>query len=319
MPITSAGQSLAPVLVCGEALVDTFVGEATTTGVALDARLGGSPFNVAVALVRLSQPTAFFGAVSQDAFGKRICEALTAEGVDIRAVARVPQSSTLALVEHDASGQPYYTFHGSKGADRQLPLSALATVRQDLKAIHIGSYATVVAPIADTLRHLIADRRATTLISADPNVRLNVEPDISCWRATWEWILGSAHLVKMSIEDLAALCPGKTPMQAAEVALARGVRLFVVTRGQGGAEAWTPWEHVSVPVAPTHITDTVGAGDTFQAALLDWLITRQATTGTRLAELPRADVEGALRWAARAAAVTCSRRGADPPRRADLT
>ncbi len=298
--------------------MDVFPGAATPEGLALNAQLGGSPFNVAVALARLGQPVSFLGGISTDAFGRRIAEALDAEGIQTTYAERVPQPTTLAMVDRDEAGHAHYTFYGANGADRQLTPRVVERLPASFGVMHVGSYATVVSPAAETLRALVNARRATTLISADPNVRLTVEPDPLVWRQCWEWLTTTAHVLKLSVEDLAVLCPGKTPLQASEAVLSRGVRLFVVTRGQAGAEAWTPWEHASVPVSPVHIVDTVGAGDTFQAGLLDWLLTRQACTPAALASLPRADLEGALRWAAKVAAVTCSRRGADPPRRSEL-
>ena len=114
------------IVVCGEALMDVFATGDTPGGVALDARIGGSPFNVAIGLARLGQPVAFFGALSTDVFGDRLLRAFAAEGVDTSLVARVEAPTTLGLVGADARGAPSYVFHGERGADRELARAALA-------------------------------------------------------------------------------------------------------------------------------------------------------------------------------------------------
>ena len=164
-------------VVCGEALMDVFATGDTTAGVALDARVGGSPFNVAVCLARLGQPVAFFSAVSRGFLGERLMRALAAEGVDTSAVRRNDAPTTLGLVGLDVDGVPAYAFYGEGCADRQLTPDALDELPQGVRAIHLGSYATVVEPIGSTLRALVEREHERTLIAYDPNIRLNVEPD----------------------------------------------------------------------------------------------------------------------------------------------
>ncbi len=305
-------------LVCGEALMDVFAGGDTPTGMVLDARVGGSPFNVAVGLARLAQPVALLGAVSSGFLGERLVTALRGEGVATDTVARVDAPTTLSVVGLDASGVPSYAFYGERGADRQLDAPALAAVPAGLLAIHLGSYTTVVQPIADTLRSLVEQRRDRTTISFDPNIRLNVEPNVAIWRDTLQWMLPRSHLLKISEDDLGLLLPGETPQAFAAHALALGVRLVVVTRGGDGALGWTASAQASVPTPSVEVVDTVGAGDTFQAAMLTWLAEHDALAPAALAALSPADLDAALRFAAGAAAITCSRRGADMPRRHEL-
>ena len=305
-------------VVCGEALMDVFAAGDTPTGVALDARVGGSPFNVALGLARLAQPVAFFAAVSRGFLGERLMQALQAEGVHTAAVARVDAPTTISLIGVDAQGVPSYAFYGEGGADRQLAPAALEALPAAIRAIHFGSYATVVEPIASTLRALAEREHARTVIAYDPNIRLTVEPDLARWRGTLQWMLPRTHLLKISDEDLSLLMPQSSPSQFASQALAQGVKLVVVTRGAEGASAWTAASQVDVaPVAVT-VIDTVGAGDTFQAALLTWLAEQDCLSIQALAAITPQQVRGALAFAARAAAITCSRRGADLPRRQEL-
>ena len=303
-------------MVCGEALMDVFAAGDTPTGLALDARVGGSPFNVAVGLARLAQPVGFFGAVSRGFLGERLMQGLAAEGVATGAVARTDAPTTISLVGLDAAGVPSYAFYGEQGADRQLPMAALPQGR--IAALHVGSYTTVVEPVASTLRALVEREGGTALIAYDPNIRLNVEPDLARWRDQLQWMLTRAHLLKVSEEDLELLLPGTSVDAFAAEALAHGVRAVVVTRGGLGAKAWTTAVTAAVQRVEVDVIDTVGAGDTFQAALLTWLAEHGSLSAAALAALSAHELHDALRFAAQAAAITCSRRGADMPRRAEL-
>jgi len=273
---------------------------------------------VAVALARLAQPVAFFGAVSNDSLGERLMRALGAEGVDTRAVARTDAPTTLSLVGLDAAGVASYAFYGEGGADRQLGAAALPRVSAGSRALHVGSYASVVEPIASTLRALVERERGRALVSHDPNVRLNVEPDLARWKAQLEWMLPRCDLLKVSTEDLALLFPGRAAADFAAHALAQGTAAVVVTRGALGATAWTANASATTPGVKVEVVDSVGAGDAFQAATLAWLAEHDALTRAALARLSPASWQSALSFAARAEAITCSRRGADTPRRSEL-
>ncbi len=305
-------------VVCGEALMDVFAAGDTPTGTTLDARIGGSPFNVALGLARLAQPVAFFSAVSSGFLGERLMQALRDEGVAIGTVARVDAPTTLGLVGLDAQGVPAYSFYGEGCADRLLGMEALALLPPRISALQLGSYATVVEPIASTLRALVERERACTPICFDPNVRLNVEPDLARWRDMLAWMLPRTHLLKISEEDLALLRPGQGRAQFAGEALAAGVGLVVLTRGSEGACAWTRQGEAAVPAQVLTVVDTVGAGDTFQAALLTWLAEQGCLAIHAIGALSSAQIEEAIEFAVAAAAITCSRRGADLPRRAEL-
>jgi fructokinase len=305
-------------VVCGEALMDVYMGESTPTGMRLDARIGGSPLNVAQGLARLARPAAFLSTLSTDAMGERLLASLVAEGVDTSLVLRSDAPSTLSVVSIDATGVPRYDFHGDGAADRQLTPRLLPALPAATRVLQFGSYALVVEPVGSTLRALAAAARARCLIAYDPNVRLNVEPDIARWRALVEDMVALAHLVKVSEEDLALLYPGESAEQVAPRWLMRGAALVVVTRGGAGSSAWTAKVRADAQSRPVKVVDTVGAGDTFQAALLTWLDEHDALAPATLAALDHGQLEALLRFAAQAAAITCSRRGADMPRRREL-
>lgn len=305
-------------VVCGEALMDVFAEGRSDTGMPLDARVGGSPFNAAVGLARLGQPVGFFGAVSRDFLGERLMQGLQEEGVATAITPRTDAPTTLSLIGTDAQGVPAYSFYGHGAADRQLRPDMLELLPETMSGLHIGSYTTVVEPTAATLRHLVELEHKRTPISYDPNVRLNVEPDLQRWRDMLRWMLPRAHLLKISLEDLQLLLPGMSAEQFAAEALAQGVKLVVVTLGGDGALGWSGMAAAQAAAVPVSVVDTVGAGDSFQAALLTWLLERRLLSLAALGSLSSTQLGEALRFSAQAAAITCSRRGANPPRRGEL-
>ncbi|NRF66233.1 carbohydrate kinase [Aquincola sp. S2] len=305
-------------IVCGEALFDVFATGDTPTGIGFDGRIGGSPFNVALGLARLGQPVGFLGGIGSGFAGERLLRAFADEGINTGCVARIDAPTTLSLVGLDAHGVPSYAFYGHGAADRLLRPEHLAAVPAQARAFHFGSYAMVVEPTGSTQRLLVEREHRRSLISFDPNIRSNVEPDLAVWRATLQWMLPRTHLLKLSDEDLALLYPGRAAEDFAREALAAGVALVVVTRGGDGAVGFTARDTVAAAPAPVALVDTVGAGDTFQAALLTWLAEHDRATPAGLAGLGDAELDAALRFAVQAAAITCSRRGADLPRRGEL-
>ncbi|TVQ56986.1 MAG: carbohydrate kinase [Rhodobacteraceae bacterium] len=306
------------ILVCGEALCDVFPGAETPEGLTLDARLGGAAFNVAVALARLDRRAAFVGGVSTDAPGARLMRALGAEGVDTRWAARKDAPTTLAMVAVAPDGAARYFFHGAGAADRLLAPGDLPPLDRDVEAVCLGCFPLVAAPVGDTLLGFAQAAAGGPVVSLDPNLRLPAFPDRALWRARIGAVAALADIVKISVEDLDALSPGVAPADAAAAFLAAGASLVVVTEGAAGAAAWTAAAHAAAAAPPVSVVDTVGAGDSFLAALLCVL----GETGALRRDALRAAGPDALRrwlgFATRAAAETCRRRGADPARRADL-
>ena len=305
-------------VVCGEALMDVYTGAQTPTGLTLDARIGGSPLNVAQGLARLGRPVAFLTGLSSDAIGERLMESLAAEGVDTSLVLRNDAPSTISMVLVDALGVPRYAFHGDGAADRQITNETLPNLPAATRALQFGSYALAVEPVGSALRALAARECDRRLVAYDLNVRLNVEPDIAHWRGVVEYMVQFAHVLKTSDEDLDLLYPDETPEAVAARWLDQGAALVIVTRGPHGATAWTRTTSVTAPSPRTEVVDTVGAGDTFQAAFLTWLDEHDLLTAAAVAALDAARLDAMLRFAARAASITCSRRGADMPRRGEL-
>jgi fructokinase len=305
-------------VVCGEALMDVYAGESTPTGLIFDARIGGSPFNVAVGLARLGRPAALLTGLSTDSAGERLLRALKNERVDTSLLLRSDAPSTLSVISLDAHGVPRYAFHGTGAADRQITVDTLPALPPATRVLQFGSYALVVEPVGTALLALAAREHGQRLIAYDPNVRLNVEPNLSRWRAVVEQMVALSHFVKVSDEDLGLLFPDEKPEQVAARWLDLGVSLVTVTRGSQGASAWTRNAQADVLSVSVKVVDTVGAGDTFQAALLTWLDEQNKLSAAATASLDEPSLQAMLAFASRASAITCSRRGADMPRRSEL-
>ena len=224
----------------------------------------------------------------------------------------------MGLVCLDASGSASYAFYGQGCADRMLAAQRLPRLGDDIKALHFGSYTMVVQPVASTQRLLVDRERAARLISYDPNLRLNVEPDLACWTDAVIWMARRVHLLKASTEDLALLRPGEDLRKVAQGWLALGVALVVVTEGGQGALAMTHQHTVDVQAHNVNVVDTLGAGDTFQAAMLAWLAEAKLLLAQALRDINAEQLQAMLGFASAAAAITCARRGADMPLRDEL-
>ncbi|HET6159963.1 MAG TPA: carbohydrate kinase [Dongiaceae bacterium] len=309
------------ILSCGDALFDVFANPSSSiSSIALDARVGGSPLNVAVALSRLGQSTAFLTKVSNDLFGRRLVAYLESEGVDTDLIVRTNAPTTLAIVALDDKGVPTYSFYTSGTADRSLEQTELPGRLPDaIRVVHIGSYTTALEPTASSLESLVTRERGRRFISYDPNIRPSIVPDPEVWRRRVAALTAQAHLVKASVEDIQFLYPGASVDNVLADWLARGAGVAVATMGEVGAMAVTRQGIAARVTSRTvKVIDTVGAGDTFQAALLTWLAEHGRLSPDDLASLSADDLDALLTFAARAAAITCSRRGADMPRRSEV-
>ncbi|GGQ42852.1 carbohydrate kinase family protein [Streptomyces asoensis] len=299
------------IVVAGEALIDLVP---RGTGALADLRpaLGGGPFNTAVALGRLGSATAFCSRTSRDAFGEALLDRLRASGVDVSAVQRGPEPTTLAVATVGDDGSAAYSFYVDGTADRLF--AAPGSLPPGTRAVSFGTCSLVLEPGASAYEELMGAAAAQGLFTAlDPNIRAGLIPDADAYRARFKSWLPSVTLLKLSEEDAEWL--GGTPREW----LSCGPSAVVVTRGGDGLTAFTrDGAVVPVPGERVDVVDTIGAGDTVNAALLHGLAVKGALSREGLAGLDTGDWERLLRFAARAAAVTCSRAGAEPPYAAEL-
>ncbi|MDJ0340721.1 carbohydrate kinase [Streptomyces sp. H10-C2] len=304
-----------PVIVLGECVADAFAvprsGDAAA-GLELNVVPGGGPANTAVALARLGTPARFLGRLSGDVFGRLFREHLAGSGVDLSGCPDAAESSTLAVADLDAAGRASYSFHAEGTADWQWTAAELtAGLPADPGCLHTGSLALVRDPGADRVEELLDDLRPRATISIDPNVRPRlVHPDR--YRERLPRWCAAADILRLSDDDLALLHPGTPPERACDDWHALGVPLVVITLGPKGALASLNGERVQVPAQPSHVVDTVGAGDAFMAGLLHHLHST-GQLGARLTALTPTDVHAALTLATTVAAATCAARGANPP------
>jgi fructokinase len=302
-------------LVCGEALFDVFIqnDDGRSNELAFKAIAGGSPFNVALGLRRLGSDAALFTGISSDSLGQRLRQVLREEGVSDAYLIASDAPTTLAMVGLDAAGSPHYSFRGEGCADRQLRSEHLPTLDARVRGLHVGSFSLVVEPVAETLLTLVQREHQQRLVSLDPNVRLGPAPDIARWRERVETFARYAHLIKVSEEDLQLLYPERDPQAVAASWRNERCQLVFLTHGSKGASVHSRHGHWSAPAMAVTTRDTVGAGDTFQAALLSYLARHELDSPEALASLSREQIDAMLHLAIEAAALTCARVGPDLP------
>lgn len=308
------------ILVCGEALVDLFLDPPEGAEMAGRAFAGGSPFNVAIGLARLGVPVGFLGAISLDGIGAMLAERLRQEGVDPRFIARSDRLSTISAVATGADGQPSYGFHGEGAADRfLLPADLPATLPPEVRALTFGSYSMAVEPTGATLAALAEREHGRLVISVDPNLRPGVVPDMALWTRAAERFYRTATIIKASDEDVRIAWGGKLSLQdAAAYWLGLGAKLVMITRGAEGVVGFCARGSVEVPAKAVDVRDTVGAGDSFHAALLARLSQTERLSIEGVAGLSVAVLGDLLNYAATAASITVARRGADLPKATEV-
>jgi fructokinase len=303
------------IVICGEAIVD-LVPDPSTPSRYL-ARPGGSSANTAVALARLGTPVAMLARLSSDRFGELLRAHLAGNGVDLSVAVAASEPSSLAIATVGGDGGADYRFLVAGTADWGWTDTELGSLPKGTAAVHGGSLALALAPGGAAVERMLVRARGSSTVSLDPNIRPSLIADMSAHRDTVERCVAAADVVKVSREDLDALHPGQHATDVARRWARTGPALVVVTAGGDGSIAVTAETEVACPASPVTVVDTIGAGDTFAAALLDWLY-RAGRLGGRLTPLAAADIDAALRHASRAAAITCSRTGADPPYRDEL-
>ena len=312
------------VAVAGEALVDLV--PAPVRGY-YEFRPGGSPANVAVGLSRLGVSTRMLARIADDPLGRRLRAHLESNRVQLDHLVLATEPTSMAMVMVGPDGGPTYDFRVRDTADWQWTNAELADALDPgpagpVVAVHSGSLALTTAPGHTALRALMARARQTATVSYDPNIRPALMGSPAEVLAGVHELLPSCDVVKVSIEDLGWLMPGFTPDEVMEDWLGRGPSIVAITLGGDGVVAATATgQHTRRPGVPVTVIDTVGAGDTFSGALLAGLYRRRllgASARDSLHKIGRATLEALLDDALLAAAITCSRRGADPPTTEDV-
>ncbi|MDM7932800.1 carbohydrate kinase [Tabrizicola sp.] len=301
------------ILSCGEALIDMLPRTSTEGEACFAPYAGGAVFNTAIALGRLGAPSAFFSGVSDDMLGEILADTLTASKVDTRYLARSDRPTTVAFVKL-VNGQATYAFYDEGTAGRMLSTADLPELPASIDTLFFGGISLVNDPAASTYEALQARESAARVTMIDPNIRpgfiAGKEPE---YRARIERMIARADIVKLSDEDLRWLeGPGDLTTLARGI-LAKGPKVVFITEGAAGARAVMATQDRFVAATPVTVADTVGAGDTFNAGVLAALHDAGALTKAGVAALSDATLDAALSLGTRAAAVTVSRAGANPP------
>lgn len=296
----------------GEALIDLIIGrDGTVTPAA-----GGGQYNAARSMARLGSDVHFLGRVSDDWFGRMLLGKLEADGVGTDLVVRTTDPTTLVLAEIDPAGVAHYHWYIERTT---VPGLKVGDARRSLDpppdALHVGTLGLALEPVADSLAALVDEVPDETFVMVDPNCRPTATPDVERYRARMAKVFSRADIVKGSNEDFEYLAIDETPDKSARKLLDIGVGAVLVTHGADVARGYCERGEFAVSVPNVDVVDTVGAGDVFGGAFLAYWLER----GYGRDELcTRDELQQAVEFAVRAAAINCTRAGAEPPTRAEM-
>lgn len=300
------------ILCCGEALVDMIPTPGVDGVVGYVPHPGGAVFNTAVALGRLGGTVALLSGVSSDPFGEQLKGSLQDAGVRTDLLIRSNRLTTLAMV-HLQDGSATYSFYDENSAGRMIRTDDAPDLPADISTLFFGGISLVNEPAAESYAALLANWRTGRTVMIDPNIRPGFITDETRYRARLDRMIGMSDILKMSEDDLEWFDDRQSPEATARAMLDRGPRIVVLTRAENGAMALTKEHEVHVPAVAVQMVDTVGAGDTFDAGFL-FQLDRIGALGRLAQRLPeRSELAAALEFAALAAALCCTRVGANPP------
>ena len=308
------------IISCGEALIDMLPRTSAAGEACFAPHAGGAVFNTAIALGRLGTPSSFFSGLSTDMFGQLLADTLVASQVDLSRCARTGRPTTVAFVKL-VDGHATYAFYDENTAGRMLSRDDLPTSFSGVKALFFGGISLVNDPAAGTYEAL-QDKIATTHVTMiDPNFRaafVDAQDALSPgtrdrYMARVDRMMAKADIVKLADEEIEKIFGARDHTAFARTLLARGPKVVLVTEGSRGARAITARHDRFVAATPVMVADTVGAGDTFNAGVLTALHRANLLSKAALAGLSAEALDAALTLGTRAAAVTVSRAGANPP------
>ncbi|MBJ6132471.1 carbohydrate kinase [Ochrobactrum sp. Q0168] len=305
------------ILCCGEALIDMLPREAATGETAFVPFAGGSVFNSAIALGRLGVPTGFFSGISSDFFGEVLRDTLARSNVDYSFAAISDRPTTLAFVRL-VDGQARYAFYDENTAGRMLSESDMPFVDESIDAMLFGCISLISEPCGSVYEALMTREASKRVMFLDPNIRAGFITDREKHLARMKRMIALADIVKLSDEDLNWFGEHGSHDEIAAEWLKLGPKLIVITKGAHGADAYTAGATVRVPGVKVDVVDTVGAGDTVNAGILVSLHNQGLLNKGSIEHLNEDQIHSAVALGVRAAAVTVSRAGANPPWAAEM-
>ncbi|CDX55558.1 Fructokinase [Mesorhizobium plurifarium] len=305
------------ILCCGEALIDMLPRTTTEGEAAFAPYVGGAVFNSAVALGRLGAPAGFFSGLSSDLFGGQLREALGASKVSSTYAHTSPKPTTLAFVRL-TNGQATYTFYDENTAGRMLTIEDLPKLGAEIEAMLFGAISLISEPAGSAYEEFMRREHEARVMMLDPNIRPNFIPDKAKHLRRIREMMAMADIVKLSDEDLKWFDEAGSYEDVVRNWLDRGPKFIVVTHGGEGAVGYSKTHKVTVMPRKVKVVDTVGAGDTFNAGILASLHEQGLLTKAAIGSLSEDAIRKALELGAKAAAVTVSRAGANPPWRHEI-
>jgi fructokinase len=300
----------------GEALID-FVGEKELS---FNGFPGGSPYNTAIAISRLGIECRFLGRISRDLFGKKLVDYLNENNVGTDLVLRTDDKTTLSFVEKQKDGQACYAFFSNDAADRNWKVEELASIEipADAQIIHFGSISFSQEPGGTAITGFL-EKNSRFLLSFDPNIRPSIIENRKNYMDRFERICRISTIIKLSDEDLKWIFPRMSREQSLKNLLDYGISLIALTEGKEGASLINKKGIIKTPVFKLSVADTIGAGDTFHGALLTYIHKKKWFDRMLLSELKTEDLEAMGNFANKAAAINCSRSGANPPTEGEMS
>jgi len=305
------------IVCCGENLIDMVPSKGNEKAPYGSFRVapGGCPYNSAIAAARLGAGVYFLGKMASDFLGDKLYGRLEENGVKTGLVIRSDKPVLLAFVEKSPTGEARYAFYAENAADRSLEEADLPTsMPVGVHYLLIGSISLVLEPAATAIFRLAERERSRLLVSFDPNIRPSLIPDKEAYLRKFEALCAASAIIKASDSDLEWIY-GSFDIEKITIRLLElGPDVVFLTMGEKGSLAATKRARVFVEAFPVNVVDTIGAGDTFHAAILTALDRKGITARNQLAGLGEDELRGLLRFASAAAAINCTREGADPPR-----
>jgi fructokinase len=307
------------IAILGEALIDF----KSTGALAFQGFIGGSSLNVATATSRLGQATTFLTQISSDLFGASLREHMTKNGIDTSHVLQSDGHTTLAFVE-ERDGQAHFSFMNSRAADTMYDPQPRPVLPNNLKFMQFGSISLLTDPTSSSITEIIGKHRSSlnhnVTVVFDPNCRPALTPDLEGYKRKLRNWLRLAHVVKVSDQDLGWLEPDKALDDVAAEWIAQGPSVVIITRGEHGSSLYRAGhERLQVPTPKVSVIDTVGAGDTYTAGLMVSLLEHGHERAEQLATHSDQTWLEVMQFAAQAAAINCTRAGANPPTRAEVS
>ena len=302
------------ILCCGEALIDMVAAPSLDGPDGFVPHSGGAVFNTAIALGRLGARAGMLTGLSRDMFGDQLADALKASDVDTTHIIRSDRPSTLAFVKLE-DGQASYSFFDENSAGRMIRPEDMPALPSDTTALFFGGISLASDPSASAYAALLERQGGSRAVMIDPNIRPLFITDAEGYRRRMAAMISQADIVKVSDEDVNWLNPAPlTQAEKISAMLDTGPSVVIVTQGAEGAIATlADGTSITVPAVKTHVVDTIGAGDTFNAGFLAKLSELDLLTPEALGTLDPDALRDAMTYGARVAAITVSRAGANPP------